>query len=417
MATANGKKKSAEEPTKPTTTEETKKPSLRDAKKEDINGEYVPSLTTMVSILVGIIGTVLYFTKNTWYPGLVLTIEATIGPELAQYIPESILIDARTTEVAQLMGGIYASLVAMRYIDSKGITYGPHKMNETKPSKNMSPAIIQLYQKLPYVDGPEAGNFDFLLGSEFADFRKPEEAKEARDPFQRNPSSKANSTNGRYVSPWQTPLVRIHGQGIILMYDVKTHRIWMLEPNSGVTADPELVGTANIGEQGINKNSFEHIPNRPADEVLRDYRKWLAELRYIPGNGENSKFEGLYDYYALKNLYIEHGWPMFFKGDKFEVARARWYAGERARHNGNEPVREKDKFALWKKAAERDLQARQNDVAAAEEINDEWIAKWELFKLGGIYGKILSDLAEAEVEATRLCPDRECYKEEDLPLW
>ncbi|KAK5117408.1 hypothetical protein LTR62_006027 [Meristemomyces frigidus] len=418
MAATNGSAKPSEQQKKALQ----QKSGLPPPKPEQQDGKQAAGLLkqTLAAVIVALLGVLAWFTYDQWLPTAVLRLESALPPSLSGYIPQDLLIESRTSEVASLMSNIYDTLAEMRYLDASGIARGPHKPeNFTSSTTRIHPAIRKLYTKLPYVDGAEAGNYDFLLGSEFVDFRTEHEVDQARDPFHRSPKKSVDDTNGRYVKPWQTPLVKVEGgQGILLIYDVKTHRIWMIDQSSTVSADPALIGTPNLAEIGNNRNTFEHIPSRPAAAVLKDYVHWLKALKYIPGNGRNSKFEGLFDYTALKSLYETHGWPDSFNGDAFEIARTRWYGMERAKYNADDPVREKEKFTTWLQAARRDLEARSQQVAAATTPDDEWIAKWEFFKLGGIYSKIGSDLAEAEKEAERKCPGGvPCYKEEDLPLW
>lgn len=374
--------------------------------------------TSPLSVAIGVLVLGLSATQRIWYYRSVLMLSNILGPASSLLISQATLIDSRTTEIAHLMTDIYHTLAEMLYLDARGIVRGPHELSSLPSSLDLDPAIVRLYQRLPYIDTDEAGATDAILRTGFADFRRRDDVKDSRDPFHRGASKSVNATNGRYIQPWQTPLFKVSSSAApLIVYDARQHVIWMLDQLSGGSADPALADEPWAPRTSSNQNDFQHIPSRSAGAVLRDIKAGLKSLTYVPGGGTQSDFGGLWDADAFRELYQTNGWPNHFDGDAFEVARARWYGTARARQNSRKPLDDVEKYEAYAFSAASDMRQRQRQLEAAESEDDEWLAKWEIFKLDRIQKEIDKDHDNANREVARLCPEGVCQREEDLPLW
>lgn len=413
MATSDNPRQAAPESKRPIP------PSLRKNKNASKANLSRPSV--LISAVIALFSTAAYFTQQLWLPHAVPLIDRA---GLGSFLPRDLLIDARTTEVAGYMAKIYQTLADMKYIDPTGIEYGPHPIFiGPRIADKISPEIQQLWGKLPYVDKTEAGQGDFVYGSQFADFRTSSDVVRSRDPYLTNMEEIIEwleKKDEQYVTPYQTPLVNFNRQGLLIMYDVQQHRIWWLDSTGMKSVDPALKEAVPGREWNGVAYDFSHVPSRPAGEVLRDMISWLEKLELIPGGGESSNYEGLWNSSAIAALYTESSWPRWSTAadsKAFEIARARFFANARAKESAGEPLREVAKFEAWAAHAGSDLQARREELAAAKTTDDEWIARWEVFKLEMITEKIADDLKNAQEDFAKVCPNEFCYKDEDAIVW
>ncbi|KNG89665.1 hypothetical protein ANOM_002299 [Aspergillus nomiae NRRL 13137] len=242
---------------------------------------------------------------------------------------------ANLHEVADLLLEIYQTLASMRFLNPAGIIKGPHNIDSVLnlyEELGLDPSIIYLYSILPYIDCRLAGQTDFFKGGIFADFRQAEDIEQGRDPFYICPGDDDyEDEDGPYMRPWVTPLSLIGNHQSVILYDARRHRIWIIDQESWNTSDPALGNMPDsvagdeyeCGEKSNNDNSFQHVPSRPAGDVLRDMVRWYRSLEIMPGGGENTRPEWNYDELPLRELYSKHGWPDNFNGDAFVADQLR----------------------------------------------------------------------------------------------
>ncbi|KAI0473639.1 hypothetical protein GGR56DRAFT_696067 [Xylariaceae sp. FL0804] len=190
-----------------------------------------------------------------------------------------------------------------------------------------------------------------------------------------------------------------------------------------------------------NQNSFEHIRSRPAAAFLRDVRRWYAELKELPGRGEHTHQEiwSLPDD-VLRDLYRRSGWLSGpgpgpgsglmdsssgsgggggggFDGDRFEVDGLRAYCAERARYFAEEPLREVECYKSWLGIRDQKIARCEERIAQAATPDDEWLARYEIWRHERSHARTVRNLARARAAAARLCPGGICQRDADLPLW
>ncbi|KPM46184.1 hypothetical protein AK830_g244 [Neonectria ditissima] len=366
-------------------------------------------------------------------------------------------------EVARLMLEIYKTLARMRYLDPAWIQPGPHKTDALIPmyrSHGIGDSIIYLYSILPYVDTACAEAVDFFQGGGFADFRMAEDVERGRDPFYADSEEEA-------MRPWMTPLSMLGNHKCVIIYSAKSHRIWILDQESGRSYDRGL--RALLGDEPIKDESeeeegswdtdenesegeksesgqetaesdgeryesdqgteggdedvedsdgfYDEADSRPAVEVLRDIIRWYHDLTEMPGGGENSG--SLWDKETTKPLYSKHGWPGDdFDGDAFLVDLVRPDAARSAEWAAEEPLRKVAELEGWAQHDDSLLsQQLQRRLAAATTVDEEWLVRWELWQVERGNGRAARERLSTEKTAARLCPDGQAQRPEDLPLW
>ncbi|UNI24015.1 hypothetical protein JDV02_009795 [Purpureocillium takamizusanense] len=166
------------------------------------------------------------------------------------------------------------------------------------------------------------------------------------------------------------------------------------------------------------------MDSRPAPNVLRDMALWLEDLTELPGGGEQSDPQWSPD--IIKPLYIKHGWPhAHFNGDAFLVDQARAQAVLDARSAAEEPRLTVERLRDGRggngddddegdSPAVRRLRER---LRAATTPDDEWAARWELWRAEWRERRRMQCLREAEAELERVCPGGVCQKPDELILW
>ncbi|GAD92276.1 hypothetical protein NFIA_095430 [Paecilomyces variotii No. 5] len=328
---------------------------------------------------------------------------------------------ARLHEVADSLLEIYQTLAKMRFIDPGGIQKGPHDMKHLLPlyeELGLDPSIIYLYSILPYVDTALAGNSDFFHGGEFVDFRNHDDVKRGRDPFLVGPyGDDFEAEGGPYIRPWVTPLSQLGNHQSVIIYDAREHRIWIIDQEGWSSTDPALRGVPDGQREGVNANSIEHIPSRPAGHVLRDINRWYLSLIELPGGGDNSGLEWSTRSLDLEALYRTHGWPDNFDGEAFEMAQAREYAAYRAKYFAERPLREVNTYRGWSRPTKRMVRMHREKVNIALTTDEEWTARYDLLKAEKLKKRNEDDLKKAQEVADRMCPGGVCQRTEELPLW
>lgn len=326
---------------------------------------------------------------------------------------------AQLHEVADLMLEIYQTLARMRYLDPSEIQRGPHNITNLLPvyeGLGLDASVVQLYSLLPYISPGVARGLDFLQGGQFADFRDPEDVEQGRDPFYGSPDEEDfDDENGPYMRPWMTPLSNLGNHQSVILYDTRKHRIWIIDQESWESTDLALEGVAAGRPRSKNRNNFEHIPSRPAADVLRDINRWYLSLEVLPGDGDQSS--GIWDEPDLKALYRAHGWPDQFDGDAFQIAQVRGYAVSCAKGKAEAPLQLLDSLTGTEEYLNRDREQTLKAYGTATELDDIWIARYKIWKLGRSLDLVHEQIKKAEQEANRRCPGGVCQRKEDLPLW
>jgi len=166
----------------------------------------------------------------------------------------------RLQEVADLLLGIYQTLVEMRYVHPTAVIRGPHKLNDDilagYAKCELDSAIVYLYSIMPYIDGMETDAQDFFQGGAFFSQMSIAEVEQGRDPRYMSPKDSFDDEHGQYMYPWYTPLSNCGNHSPIIIYDAKEHRIWMVEQIDGYTTDPAYCkgwyGDVESAEEGSN---------------------------------------------------------------------------------------------------------------------------------------------------------------------
>ncbi|KAL4911425.1 hypothetical protein BDW74DRAFT_184774 [Aspergillus multicolor] len=332
---------------------------------------------------------------------------------------------AQAHEVATSLLDIYETLAEMRYLDPDSIQRGPHNITsiETLYTSNniyLDPTIIYLYSILPYIGEPSVSVSDFLHGGTFIDFRDPGYMHENRDPFYASPEGDDfDSENGPYMRPWMTALSRLGNHGSVIIYDARLYRIWIIDQEGWETTDPFFEGQEpDEGvKEGTNQNCFEHIPSRPAGNVLSDINKWYRELVVLPGGGEYSGSTWNDPEIDLRAIYRKNGWPDAFDGDAFEVDKARAESHSRARYDAEEPRRAVKKFQDWREYLTQKVDEQRQRIESANSVDEEWIARFEHWSADLALQRVVEDAESADEAFAQRCPRGVCYKDNDLVVW
>ncbi|CAG9983014.1 unnamed protein product [Clonostachys byssicola] len=326
---------------------------------------------------------------------------------------------AKTEEVADLLLQIYQTLAEMRYLDPLCINPGPHDLShvqETMSSYRIDPAIIHLYSILPYV---ECGETAFFQGGQFADFRRTSDVEQGRDPFYGDPRYEAGfeEEDGPYMRPWVTPLPLMGNHQSVIIYDVRRHRIWIIDQEGWSSSDPALEGAESMPPVSLNHNAFEHLPSRPAPDVLKDINKWYRQLTILPGGGDDTGSE--WDHYDmdLPSIYRNNGWPDRFDGDAFEIEQARKSRAVWAKYVAEEPLRKLAALQSWMEGFPREVQRAKESALKATSQEEKEAARLSQWKSEHAQQRTVKQLAPAREMADTFCPGGVCQRAEDLPLW
>jgi hypothetical protein len=165
-----------------------------------------------------------------------------------------------------------------------------------------------------------------------------------------------------------------------------------------------------------NNNSLELVRSRPAGDVLRDINNFYRTLKELPGGGEHNGGDWPKPE-ILRPLYLNNGWPDSFDAERFEVDLARALATEKARYSAEQPLREVECYEGWSEGNIENIKRREQEIVEAETVDDEWMARFELWKAKEQFERNQKDLQKARDEAGKLCPGAVCQRDEDLPLW
>ena len=129
-------------------------------------------------------------------------------------------------ETASLMTEFYELLSQMGQFPPATIKYPPHNHPPVNvkfaKSLGMAPQVVDLIQKLPYI---ESTGRIWLFEGIFADFREDEDLESSRDPFGVIPDGWSYySERGPYMRPWQVALNAVGNHGAVLLLDTWTSK-------------------------------------------------------------------------------------------------------------------------------------------------------------------------------------------------
>lgn len=357
-------------------------------------------------------------------------------------------------EVADGLLKVYRTLARMQYLEHAWIQEGPHDISAVLPAcqrLGIHPFIIYLYSILPYVDTHGAREVDFFQGGGFADFRHEGVVEEGRDPM-------FAGVEEEVMRPWMTPLSRIGNHRTLILYDARRHVIGLFSHvdygstdrnlREGVEFHPieggeESPGGGGLQHDGDNdkdddddddyeysddddndgdlqgENIWDEADARPAPAVLRDIVAWYESLTELPGGGETSDpewFPGL-----TKPLYLKHGWPgANFDGAAFLVDQARTYAAQSAKRIAETPIQRVSELQGWVQHYSKETPEMQKDketVTTTTNLEEEWLARWRLWRAECRKTDAKRKLREAKEEAERRCPEGQSQKPDELLLW
>ncbi|KAL2047859.1 hypothetical protein ABVK25_011268 [Lepraria finkii] len=242
-------------------------------------------------------------------------------PFFATYFFHYPVTTFNAAEIASLTTEFYEILSKMGQFPPETIKYPPQNppinANFAK-SLGMAPQVIDLLERLPYVEGNDRA---WLYDAEFADFRYKDQLEQSRDPFHVKPDGWSYySERGPYLRPWQVALNAMGDHGVVFLLDTWTNRISLTNQLCGCSKDPKLEHTFNKGTWSKNVNAWEHLPSRHAPELLRDFIEKFRKLEWLPA--EYTPYSKPSTTIA-KELYLANGWPDNFNLTSFEAAKAR----------------------------------------------------------------------------------------------
>ncbi|CAI4220268.1 unnamed protein product [Parascedosporium putredinis] len=156
---------------------------------------------------------------------------------------------------------------------------------------------------------------------------------------------------------------------------------------------------------------------RDASTVLGDIVKWYHDLRETPGGGEGSGND--WEHETVVELYRKHGWPgPNFDGDAFEVDHVRSIAHRALTWSANEPLRKLEESQRepndW---AHRAVEDALKKIKKAKKVDEEWMARWDLFEAEQVVANCEREAREARADAARYCPEGVVLRPEEELCW
>ncbi|KAK4226843.1 hypothetical protein QBC38DRAFT_545641 [Podospora fimiseda] len=350
--------------------------------------------------------------------------------EIANNLPPA--KKAQLHEVADGLLKIYRTLARMRYIEDSWIQEAPYANLDTqllpmwKSYDNIDAEIIYLWSILPYLTY-NASRALLPHFQRFLDFRKKKDVQ--------------NRLSGKSpIPPHMTHLFTMAQYVGDIFYDSKQHKIAIYGLRlDGDFSGYDLGGTANNednqeeiekadkeekeegdSESGTNTNRYaERMKNAlPADKVLQEMHNWLLDTNVTPGGSPYSTINWPED--VIKPLYVKHGWPgLDFDGNAFLVDLVRTRAIERIKYFATLPLHkikdQKSRVKALDPTGTR-LEELKKTISEAKTVDEEWLARWELFSTERQKNIEEMALARMEEEFRIECPDGKCVKEEELPI-
>ena len=131
-------------------------------------------------------------------------------------------------EIIPMITELYEMYSKMRYIPASNIKYPPHSPPvdvEKARSLGFEPQVIELLERLPYVQGTDS-EFEFFCGGGFLDNRGDHDFEHyLHDPFYADPEGGFDDENGQYVRPWVLPLNDMGNHGSVMFFDTRTGKL------------------------------------------------------------------------------------------------------------------------------------------------------------------------------------------------
>ncbi|KAK0736606.1 hypothetical protein B0T21DRAFT_288681 [Apiosordaria backusii] len=326
-------------------------------------------------------------------------------------------------EVSTLLLKIYQTLIHMQYLPPHTLAPGPHDLTHLFPlfeELQLSPQIIYLYQVIPYISYPDSHTHDFYMGGYYADFRQKNQVEDGRNTMYAE-------DRREQMRPWMTPLSLLCNHMCVLFYDSKTHMIGIFDQMSGRTQDRGLKeghgrrmqlrtvedldgerrddGHPRLGCGSKGANVYDDMPSRPAGDVLRDIIRQYETLEEVPWVYEHGSSRDWPE--GVKQLFFKHGWPgPDFDVEAFELDRMRMAAMEEVMYRAMEPFRKVDRCKDWAEEANRpEMLMLKRQVATAETLDEEWLARFQIWKKEQEIEGAKKELAEAEAERDKVFPN------------
>ncbi|KJZ76373.1 hypothetical protein HIM_04102 [Hirsutella minnesotensis 3608] len=350
----------------------------------------------------------------------------------------------------------------------------------TYHSLDLEPAIIYLYSILPYIKQSHIWKRDFFQGGEFADFRNVETVEQGRDPFwDESPAGRLRpwmtplSMIGNHcdaiiydarqhrigifgqMTCWSSTDRNVHegwrmireddgdsglsnetGHGDDASSEGDASDIQVAENGHGQVSDDEGLSENDTAmedeedgeDQGESDESEEededeeevdcdNMDARPAANVLRDIIRWYYDLSEVPGGGEHSG--SLWNQETAKSLYQKHGWPgEGFDGDAFEADLLRAHVAENVRHNLKPGYYSRISCLEYSLKEEHGpaLQKRTDKLATASSVDEEWVARWELWEAERRFHQAQAELRAAKEATFRAAWEPQTFDPEESLL-
>ena len=252
----------------------------------------------------------------------------------------------------------------------------------------------------------------------FTDFRDPDQVEQGRDPFYVSPlDPDFEDENGPNMRPWYTPLTQLGNHGSVIVYDARRHLIWIIDQEGWSTTDLALQDAEAKEVKTLNQNSFEHIPSRPAAEVLKDIVQWYRNLDILPGGGENSWEEWDHNKTPLRDLYTANGWPDSFDADAFEISQVRAFSRYLAQDFADRPIAEVKRLKNAIERYEDWLETQTTILTWTKTKEEEWATRSRIWRMEFDLGNLEENLKVAEQKVKQLCPENVCLPPQEWPLW
>ena len=339
---------------------------------------------------------------------------------------------ARLHEVADLLLEIYQTLARMRRIEAAWIQPGPHDLTAHLPlyaSLGLDPRVIYLYSIMPCLDPLAMGTSSacFFESCGFFDPRNEEHVRDAREFY--HDCAVSEDDPGCELRPWTTALSQTGQYAVIVMYEARRHVVFFLDNTSYENNDRSLWDgdewSVSEGEddeeeeEADQERYFDYLDARAAGAVLRDIISWYRELVDIPGCSTHDEEWWGYDD-ALRAVYRKHGWPgENFDGDTFVVDRVRVIPAAKIRFEPEEalPSRVEQLQYMVRQSEEAEKAATAQGyekLVAANDIDEEWVARWEIWNAEQLTRESKDRLMRAK---ELVAQGRGRQKVENLPLW
>ncbi|KAG7294197.1 hypothetical protein NEMBOFW57_004267 [Staphylotrichum longicolle] len=376
---------------------------------------------------------------------------------------------ARLHEVADLLLEIYQTLARMRRIKAAWIQPGPHDLTAHLPlyaSLGLDQRVIYLYSIMPCLDpvASSASSACFFETCRFFDPRNEEHVRDAREFFHDEDDPLCE------LRPWTTALSQMGQYGAVVMYEARRHVVVFMDNNSTENNDRNLGNGRDEwsvseeedeedeeddeegkkeeeekdeeeaehedgeddgeddgeeeeeeekeDEEAEEEHYFDYLDARAAGAVLRDILGWYRDLVDVPGcAADDEEWEGHDD--ALRAAYRKHGWPgENFDGDAFVVDRARVKPAAEIRFEPEKvlPSRLYLEYMVREseKAEKAALAQGHEKLAATNDVDEEWVARWQIWNAERLTCESKDRLKRAE---ELIAQGRGRQKVEDLPLW